>query len=205
MGPRILVTALLLVAATALVTTQVVSQEGGGQGMSADEMEMMKKWQAFATPGKAHEHLARKAGDWDLRVTMWQSPGAPPVESTSHSEMKTIMGGRYLVDHTRGSFMGMSFEGMGLSGYDNLKKKYVTLWIDNMGTGLMVSEGSMEGQVCTYVGEGPDVMSGTYKKWRTVETFIDDDTWKTQMYGPGPDDKEFKMMEITYRRAKKST
>ncbi len=33
--------------------------------------------------------------------------------------------------------MGMPFEGMGIDGYDNLAKQYVSTWVDNMGTGIM--------------------------------------------------------------------
>jgi len=37
--------------------------------------------------------------------------------------------------------MGMPFEGMGLDGYDNASKEYISIWIDNMGTGIMYMKG----------------------------------------------------------------
>ena len=35
----------------------------------------------------------------------------------------------------------MTFKGTGIEGYDNGKKKFVGTWMDNMGTGIMMSEG----------------------------------------------------------------
>ena len=40
--------------------------------------------------------------------------------------------------------MGMSFEGMGVTGYDNLKGKYDTIWMDNMASGMMHGTGSFD-------------------------------------------------------------
>ena len=38
--------------------------------------------------------------------------------------------------------MGQPFSGVGIDGYDNLRKKYVTTWIDTMGTGIFSMEGT---------------------------------------------------------------
>jgi hypothetical protein len=35
--------------------------------------------------------------------------------------------------------MGMPFEGLGYTGYDNVKKQYFGTWIDSMSTGIMTS------------------------------------------------------------------
>ena len=44
----------------------------------------------------------------------------------------------------------MPFEGMGIVGYDNLLKKFVSVWIDNMGTGLMPGTGTYDAATKTY-------------------------------------------------------
>jgi len=38
-----------------------------------------------------------------------------------------------------GKMKDMMFKGMGMEGYDNVKKKFVASWIDNMGTGIEFS------------------------------------------------------------------
>ena len=40
--------------------------------------------------------------------------------------------------------MDMSFTGMAIEGYDNVKKKFVSSWIDNMGTMILNSEGTYD-------------------------------------------------------------
>ncbi len=65
-----------------------------------------------------------------------------------------------------GEFMGKPFHGIGITGYDNLKKKYVGSWIDDMGTGLFISEGDAdaEGFVVHFVGYF--VENGPVACWR---------------------------------------
>ena len=58
-----------------------------------DEVEMMQKWQAFMTPGAEHELLKERVGKWNMKVTMWMAPRAPPTVSEGTSELTMIMGG----------------------------------------------------------------------------------------------------------------
>ena len=46
--------------------------------------------------------------------------------------------------------MEMDFQGQGLEGYDNVKKKFVSTWIDNMGTGIMIAEGTYDPATKTF-------------------------------------------------------
>ncbi len=169
-----------------------------------DEEAMMEKWQAFMTPGAEHELLKERVGKWDMKITMWMAPGAPASESEGTTTLSMIMGDRYLLDRTSSSFDGMPFEGMSIVGYDNMKKKFVSIWIDNMGTGLMQSEGTYDKstKTLTFDTMGPDVMTGKYEKMRSVEKIISKDKWIVEMYKAMPDGKDFKTMEITYTRTK---
>jgi len=206
-----------LVIVTAAITSTVVSQDkpkppdkgkapGGMPDAKQQEMqkEMEKKWGEFRTPGEAHKALNFKVGKWDGAVKMWDPNQPNPRESTCTSEVKWIMDGRYLSDNTEGSFNGETFMGHGLSGYDNLKKRYAWVWIDNFGTGFMNAEGTYDAGSKTfkYTFEQPDLMAGKYAKARSVERVIDNDHWAMEMYAPGPDGKEYKNFEITYTRAK---
>ena len=55
----------------------------------------------------------------------------------------------------------MPMEGFSIDGYDNVKGEYFSLWLDNMGTGYMLSIGerSEDGKSVTYTGSMPDPMS----------------------------------------------
>ncbi|MEA2603911.1 MAG: hypothetical protein QOF89_4903 [Acidobacteriota bacterium] len=165
---------------------------------NADMDAMMKA----GTPGEPQKRLSRLAGDWTFTNTMWMAPGQPPTTSTGTMHGVVLMGGRY-VEHTwKGNMMGMPFEGRGTDGYDNVAKQYVSSWVDNMGTGIMHQTGSCDdaGKVCTYTGDVWDPMSGQKSTMKSVITWMDNNTFKNEMYGPGPDGKEAKMMEIVAKR-----
>jgi hypothetical protein len=207
MKARQLVFGAALVIVTAAVTTQVVSQNANQNeppAMSPEEAAMMEKWAAFMTPGENHERLNFKVGKWEGVVKHWMDPAAPPEEAPATAEYSWIMDGRYLQNRVNGDFGGMPFNGQAWEGYDNIKKKFFWVWIDNMGTGIMVGEGTYDEATKSFkhTFEQPDPMTGKYVKGRSVERVIDKDHFVSEMYGPGPDGKEFKMMEITYTRAK---
>src|SRR5262249_55616944 len=91
-------------------------------------MEAMIK---AATPGPEHKRLNDLAGSFTYTMKAWMAPGQPPQESTGTSENKWILDGRFLAQTVSGTFAGMPFHGYGLSGYDNVQKKYVSVWMDS--------------------------------------------------------------------------
>jgi hypothetical protein len=164
--------------------------------------DAMKAMEKAAAPGEQQKRLARLVGDWTFTNTMWMAPGQPPVESKGTMHGVALMGGRYVEHSWKGDMMGMPFEGRGTDGYDNVGKQYVSSWVDNMGTGIAYSIGSCDeaGKVCTYTGDMWDPMTGKKTTTKAVITWLDDNSFKNEMYGPGPDGKEAKMMEIVAKR-----
>jgi len=178
---------------------------GKASGPPPDQQEMMQRWTAFATPGKAHEVLASKVGTWNLKVHMFMSPGAPSTDTTGTSTMQWIMDGRYIQDTTTGDFNGQPFHGSGLMGYDNMKHAYVGSWIDNMGTAIVTSEGHYDAKSKTFhfTSMMPDAMvAQAYVHSSSTETWTDSDHWVMRTYSPGPDGKDYLNMEIEYARAR---
>jgi hypothetical protein len=165
---------------------------------------MMAKWMEYATPGPAHKVLDPRIGKWSVKVKCYETPGGPSEESTGTAEMKWVKDGRFVEEQARGTFKGMPFEGSGLIGYDNLKKKYVGSWTDNLSTGIMACETTYDPSSRTFTGtmECPDVMAGKYVRGRSVEKWTDNDHFTCQAFGPGPDGKEFMKSEIAYTRQK---
>lgn len=169
-----------------------------------DSATMMKNWQMCMTPGDMHKMMASWDGNWTTEMTMWEKPGAPPTMSTGTTVNKMVLGGRYQESHTIGTMMGMPFEGRGTLAYDNAKKIFENSWIDNMGTGVMYISGPWDATTksCTLTGKTMDPASLTEKDFREVFKVIDDNTQLMEMYGPGYDCKEMKMMEIKFTRKK---
>jgi hypothetical protein len=129
-------------------------------------------------------------------------PAAPPMESRGTAEMTMILGGRYLRQAYKGEMMGMPYEGVGYTGYDNVQKKYVSTWFDNMGTGIMLSTGSDSGRpgVVTFTGSWWDPMTGKETTVEQVLTHVDASHMTFEMFGNGPDGKKMKFMEIHYTK-----
>jgi len=90
-----------------------------------------------------------------------------------------------------------------LDTYDAAKKKYVSIWVDSMGTTPMITEGSFdkESKSMTMTGEtaGPD---GKPAKVKSVTTMKDKDTMVMVMYMGGKEAKDEEMLTITYTRKK---
>ncbi|MEO8587486.1 MAG: DUF1579 domain-containing protein [Acidobacteriota bacterium] len=174
----------------------------GAAAMSQDEM--MKAWTAFAMPGAPHKTLETFVGSWDVKTKMWMAPGAPPQETTGTSENKMILGGRYLEQRYEGTMMGQPFSGIGVTGYDNYKKKFTSTWVDSMGTGIMEMTGTADktGKVITSWGMMDDPAEKRSMKAKTVVTIVDADHHTYESWHTLPDGKMTKDLEISYTRKK---
>jgi hypothetical protein len=177
-------------------------QEKPAPAMKAEEKVMIDSWLKYAAVGAPHKMLAERAGQWEATVKFWSAPGAPPEESTATADCTLILGGRYLVEKVEGTFNGMTFSGMGITGYDNIKQRFVSVWMDSMSTGIMQSEGVADGATIRWMSETPDPIHNRYRKTRGTDTLTSADTRTADSFDTSPDGKEFKNMEIVYTRKK---
>ena len=166
-----------------------------------DQQAMMELWKKLATPGEPHKLFASLAGNWTTTTKEWMEPGKPPTESTGTADMKMLLDGRFLYQEYHGQMMGQPFSGIGIDAYDNMSKKYVTAWMDSMGTGIFIMEGtaSSDGKTITLKGSHPEPGGGKMTH-RAVWKIVDNNTQTFDMYGAHHGEKETKMMEITYQR-----
>jgi len=171
------------------------------QPTRAQNSDDMKAMMAYSTPGDNHKMLAKMAGTWTATVTFWMQPGAPPTTSTATAVNEMILGGRYLQSKNSGNMMGMPFEGIGITGYDNAKKQYIATWIDNFGTGIMTMTGNWDdaSKSIVFTGTEVDPASGKDFAVRQVVKNPDDNTQIMEMYAT-MGGKEMKTMEIRYVR-----
>ncbi len=192
---------LLLTAVSPVSPVGAQNQKVDGTPGEADMMAAMMK---AAQPGEQHKHLARYVGDWEYSIKTWMMPGQPAMDSKGTMHAESMMDGRYVQHHWKGSFSGMPFEGLGTEAYDNTTKQYLSSWIDNVGTGIMMSTGSCDaaGKVCTQNSEMVDPMSGQKMTMRSVITWADNDNFKNEMFAKDASGNEMKTMEITAWRKK---
>lgn len=172
----------------------------------ADVEAMMKKWMEAATPGAPHKKLNDMVGTWQATIRSWMNGAdGEPAVSNGTSEVKWVLGGRFLQQDVKGEMMGMPFSGIGFTGYDNINKKYVGFWIDNSSTGMYPTEGTLdkEGKVLTMIGKMDDVTTGEHDKtMKYVYRFITRDRHVYEMHDLSLPEGKTRVGEIEYVRAK---
>lgn len=169
----------------------------------AQTPEEMNAWEAYMTPSENHRWLASYDGEWAAKVKMWMDPKQPPTESTASSVNKMIYNGLYQISTHSGDMMGMPFEGQSITAYDNAKKKFISTWIDNMGSGIMIMEGNYDPKTKTMEmhGEMTDPMTSSIVKVKEVITYTSGSSYKFEMFML-MEGQEMKTMEIVYTRKK---
>jgi hypothetical protein len=178
-----------------------------------DQAEMMKQMMELSKLNENHKLLADLIGTWSYTVKMWMNPdpNAKPEVSKGTAVRTSMMDGRYFVMNVTGKMQmpgadgkmkDMTFKGMGIEGYDNVKKKFVGTWADNMGTGIMMSEGTYDPatKTFTYTGEY-EAIPGMKQKIREVVKIVDKDHHTFEWY-EDHGGQEAKTMEISYTRHK---
>jgi hypothetical protein len=192
-------------------TSSATAAPAAGQ---PNEAEMMKQMMELSKLNENHKLLASLAGNWTYNIKFWMNPdpNAKPQESKGNASTKPLMGGRYFVMDVSGKMQmpgpdgkmkEMEFKGMGIDGYDNVKKKFVSSWIDNMGTGIEFSEGTYDPatKTFTYTSE-MEAVPGVKTKTREVLKIADNDHHTFEWYEDRGNGQEAKTMEISYTRKK---
>lgn len=169
-----------------------------------DQEKAMQAYMKLMATNENHEFLKNFAGKWDVTTKSWAQPGAEPAVAANHAASEMILEGRYLKTNFKGTMMGQPFQGLQIIGYDNLKKKIITFWIDSTGTSFYLLEGTLDlkNKTITEYATWPDPMTGQNMKVKAVTTFISQDEYLYQMFMVGPDGSEFKSMENRSKRRK---
>ncbi len=208
MKVRLLLFAIALMLVSASMTADVRAQNAQDKTKSEMSMpmddEMMKKWMEAATPGEHHKFLNQFVGKWDTVTRAWFGKDSKPSsEAKGTAEIKWVMEGRFLYEESAGQMMGMSFNSMNITGYDNFKKKFVVFHIDNMGTAIVSGEGSLDqtGKVLTFYGKMDEPTTGEHDKLvKFVNRIISKDKSVFEIYDLVGTPDEYKAAEISYTR-----
>jgi Protein of unknown function (DUF1579) len=199
--------------APAADTSPSATSSGMSTGAQPDPAEMMKQMMELAKLNENHKMLSDSVGTWSYTVKMWMNgdPSTTPQTSKGTAVRKAIMDGRFVVMDVTGNMempgadgkmKKVTFKGEGTEGYDNVKKKFVGSWIDNMGTGIMMAEGDYDPgtKTFTYTGE-VEAIPGMKQKIREVVKMTDKDHMLFEWY-EDRGGQEAKTMEINYTRKK---
>jgi hypothetical protein len=195
-------------------TTETAGSSTATASGMPNEAEMMKMMMEMSKLNDNHKLLTSLDGTWNFTTKMWMGgdPTAKPEESKGTAVRKSVMGGRFVMMDVNGKFKmpdqtgkmkEFEFRGHGIDAYDNAKQKFVTAWMDNMGTGIMTSEGTYDQATKTFTYTGEYQMApGMKQQIREVIKLTDKDHMLFEWY-ENRGGKEVKTMEINYTRAGK--
>lgn len=190
----------------ALILSTGMGWAAGNEAIPTDEMKtQMAKVKELGTPGADHAALKAFVGDWTVTSKSQMKPDEKEQLSTGTSSLSWTLDGRFLTQNYKGDWAGEPFAGVGYFGFDKMKKEHVSLWMDNMSTGIFQSTGQYNPatKTITYTGNFNCPLTGETNKWFRAEWMVvDSDTHVYNMYVKDAAGKEFKSMELTYKRVK---
>ena len=168
----------------------------------AEKQEMQKKVEAAGTPGPGHKALAAFAGNWKAEVKTWCEAGGSATVTQGTATANWILNGHFLEAEFHGEMMGKPFTGRTLMGYDNLKKTFNTVWVSDMQTSTLISQGTGDSSNKVITLEGKSDCPATGRKdisMKTVFRVLSPDKYVFEMFDASRGENA-KTMEITYSR-----
>ena len=145
-------------------------------------------------PGPEHDFLKKHEGNW---TTTMKFGG---MDSKGTVTYKMELGGLWMSGTMESEMFGTKFTGKSLDSFDAGKKKYVSVWVDSMSTGPVITEGTFDAakKVLTMEGTGPG-QDGKPTKYKSTTEMTDDDTIVFTMYMGDVKEASF---VVTYKRKK---
>lgn len=181
-------------------STTVIKPETKEEPM--DSVAMEEAWKAYGTPGFQHKMMADETGKWDVEMTFWTAPDAAPEKYTATAQARMLFDGKYQEVNYDGTMMGMPFQGKSTLAFNNKSGEYISTWIDNMGTGMLIVKGHYDEatKAINFTGSMPDPLTGKDIGVREVYSIVDAKTRKLESFETKEGQKEFKSMEILMKR-----
>jgi hypothetical protein len=171
-----------------------------GPAVAQEEPQMPK-------PTEQHKIFKKDVGTWDASIKVWHAPNTPAIESKGSEKNELLGDGFWLLSRFEGKIGDIPFSGAGTFGYDPVEKKYIGTWVDTMTPYMMTLKSDYDAakKTMTGTGESRDPISGKIMKSKHITRLIDDDTKVFEIHMDGPNGKEYKMLEITYKRSPTKT
>lgn len=158
--------------------------------------------QEFITPNENHELLRFLEGNWTATIAFRATAQIPISTSQATVESRMILGGRYLERILKGT--NDNLEVHIVSGHDNFRDEYTSIWFDNMCTGMITSSGTYDPATKTISEEGSMSSPTTdqaHRWFRSTTRIINLDHYVFEMFKRDEEGDEFSTMTIEYARA----
>jgi hypothetical protein len=167
-----------------------------------DQQAIMEAWARASAPGAGHEALEPTIGVWRAKTTVWFGDG-PPNVTGGRVEKKWSLDGRFVEMRYEGDPGPHGvFRGVGLLGYNNIAKRYESIWIDVMSTAMLFQTGQYDAakKALSIVGEQHESITGGTVRVRSVTTIRSKNEHVMENYVTGPDRREHRTLEVVQTR-----
>jgi len=154
------------------------------------------------SPGDEHRRLDGLVGTWDVSVSFPLGPGKTG-QGRSSLDATWVMDGRFVRQEYASTFMSKPLSVVRYLGFDRYKGKVVEIQFESTHTDVMQNEGTIspDGKTVTTFGEHVDTAAGRSVRVRSLTTFVDADTFTTELfYDEGSPNA--KKITLTHRRKK---
>jgi len=179
-----------------------LAAEPAQKAQGADIAAMMSAMEKSAALSDAHKKLKVFEGAWDVSTTLYVK-GQPQPGYSGKADFWSILGDRFVVEDFKGKFLDKPVASHIIFGYDNSKKKYVSVRITSLGTEVMNREGTLsaDGKVLTLTGESFDATTNKSAQGRMVYRFESNDKINVEVYETKPGAAEVRLFDMAYTRS----
>jgi hypothetical protein len=177
-------------------------KEAGRNKTESSDPKKENNAHANTLPGEMHNLLAAEAGTWKEEFIIYPDKNSSPLYGSASCIISMIHGNRYQQAVHSGKLGNQEFTGTGMVGYDNVSRQFVSTWVDNTGTSTLITYGQYDREkgVIVFTGTMPDPVTGKTLQVREDYYLVDDNTRRMEMFIIGPEEEEFKSMEINMKR-----
>lgn len=172
--------------------------------LSPELQKMLDAQQKASQPGPEHLNLMRLAGDYKTHLKLYGPGQAAPAESDGTAQLRTEMGGRFIVEHNVGGSMGEPYTGVRIYGFNNGSKKYEGVWTYAGSTAVMslIGESSDGGKTIHYTATFHSDTSGQELTMQITLQILDTDHFQIDATHKMPDGSAGPRFVTVYTRTK---
>lgn len=157
--------------------------------ISADLQKQMEEQRKASQPGPEHLNLMRLEGDYKTKEMFYLPGAAEPMESDGVASLRSEMGGRFIVEHNHGGYLGEPYSGLRIYGYNNGTKHYEGVWTWTGSTAIMplVGDSKDGGRTIQYAATSYDDSSGQLRRMNVTLQMLDTDHFQVELRSTMPD------------------
>jgi hypothetical protein len=201
----------LILASMWIITPVQAAHKAQATARTAQRVEIlnaatMKELEKQGAPSEQHRLLSSLAGKWAFDLKYWAKKDAEPQLSTGTATNEMVLGDRFLSSKIFAmlNFDGqvLPYQGWNILGYDTVTKSYTSVLLDTMRTGMAIGSAQYDGKLKTLKESGHFTfpLIGKERTYRSEIQLIDDNSYKQTVFIADGSGKEFKVLELDFRR-----